>query len=269
MYGIEYNNVIRSVNYDQHSILKDIIDMHNNGEPFDADITYSIGAFYGKFKRNRTDGTEEEYEITRPLHTFDVYPRDDKTIKLEPWGSIPLEDNSISSIVVDLPFVIAPRDSASTKKENEKEGSNITFKRFSSYYPVAECMESYAHWLTECYRVLKDDGILVWKTQASVTGSKQMMTPEWSWLYATSLGFDTLDQFFLIAKSRLNSGKIKTQQHARKFSSTFFVFKKSIKKRINYLDYMEEDERKIFVENLVKNMTSQPRVKKRENSNRR
>ena len=81
--------------------------------------------------------------------------------------------------------------------------------------------------------------------------------------------YDTLDQFFLIAKSRLNSGKIKTQQHARKFSSTFFVFKKSIKKRINYLDYMEEDERKIFVENLVKNMTSQPRVKKRENSNRR
>ena len=265
--AIEYNNVIRSVSYDQHSILKDIMDMHNGGNPFDADMTYSIGAFYGKFKRTKSDGTEEEYEIPRPKYTFDVCPQDEDTVKLDPWGNIPLEDSSVDSMVVDLPFVIAPRDSASTKKENDKDGSNITFKRFSSYYPVAECMKSFAHWLTECYRVLKDDGVLVWKTQASVTGSKQMMTPEWSWLYATSLGFDTLDQFFLIAKARLNSGKIKTQQHARKFSSTFFVFKKSIKKRINYLDYMSEDERKAFAENLVKNMTSQPRAKKREISN--
>ena len=162
-------------------------------------------------------------------------------------------------MVVELPFGIAPRNSASTKKENEKAGSNITLKRFSSYYPVAECISSYAHWLSECYRILKDDGILVWKTQASVAGSKQMMTPEWSWLYATSLGFDTLDQFFLIAKARLISGKIKTQQHARKFSSTFFVFKKSIKKRINYLDYMTEEERKTFADNLVRNMTSKKR----------
>jgi hypothetical protein len=254
--AIEYNNLIRSVSYDQHSILKDIIDMHNGGRPFDADITYSIGAFYGHFKRTMNDGSEQEYDIPRPRFTFDVCPQDDETIKLEPWGNIPLDDNSVDSICVDLPFVVAPRDSASTKKENEKEGSNITFKRFSSYYPFTECMASYAHWLTECYRVLKEDGILVWKTQASVTGSKQMMTPEWSWLYATSLGFDTLDQFFLIAKARLNSGKIKTQQHARKFSSTFFVFKKSIKKRINYLDYMCEDERKAFADNLIKNMVS-------------
>lgn len=254
--AIEYNNLIRSVSYDQHSILKDIIDMHNGGRPFDADITYSIGAFYGHFKRTMNDGSEQEYDIPRPKFTFDVCPQDDETIKLEPWGNIPLDDNSVNSICVDLPFVIAPRDSLSTKKENEKEGSNITFKRFSSYYPFTECMASYAHWLTECYRVLKEDGIVVWKTQASVTGSKQMMTPEWSWLYATSLGFDTLDQFFLIAKARLNSGKIKTQQHARKFSSTFFVFKKSIKKRINYLDYMSEDERKTFADNLIKNMVS-------------
>lgn len=68
-----------------------------------------------------------------------------------------------------------------------------------------------------------------------------------------------MDQFFLIAKARLISGKIKTQQHARKFSSTFFVFKKSIKKRVNYLDYMSEEERKIFADNLVRNMTSKKR----------
>lgn len=253
--AIEYNSIIKSVSFDQHSILKDIMDMHNNGEPFESDFTYSIGAFYGSFKRVKANGVEEEYTIPRPKYTFDVCPQDDETVKIDPWGDIPLEDNSVSSIVVDLPFVICPRECKSVKED--KEGSNMTYKRFSSYYPVSECMASYAHWLEEAYRVLKDDGIVVWKTQASVTGSKQMMTPEWSWLYATSLGFDTLDQFFLIAKARLNSGKINNQQHARKFSSTFYVFKKSVKKRINYLDYMEEDKRKEFAEKLVANMVSQ------------
>ena len=118
--AITYNNLVKSIGYNQHSILKDIMDMHNYGKPFDADITYSKGNFYGHFKRIRNDGTEEE--------------------------------------------------------------------------------------------------------------------------------FDTLDQFFLLAKSRLHSGKIKTQQHARKFSSTFYVFKKT-KKKIKYLECMTEEERKLFIDN--------------------
>lgn len=213
--AVEYNNLIKSIGYNQHSILKDIMDMHNEGKPFDADMTYSKGNFYGHFKRIMNDGTVDEFEIPRPKYKFDVSPQDEETVKLDPWGNIPLSDNSIDSIVCDLPFVIAPRNTKSN------DGSNITIKRFSSYYPIGECINSYNHWLKECYRVLKNDGILIWKTQATVTSGRQLMMPEWSWVYATSLGFDTLDQFFLLAKSRLHSGKIKTQQHARKFSSTF------------------------------------------------
>ena len=240
--AITYNNLVKSIGYNQHSILKDIMDMHNDGKPFDADITYSKGNFYGNFKRIRNDGTEEEFEIPRPKYTFDVSPQDEETVKLDPLGNIPLADNSLDSIVCDLPFVIAPKNIKSN------DGSNITIKRFSSYYPIGECINSYNHWLKECYRVLKDDGILIWKTQATVTSGKQLMMPEWSWLYATSLGFDTLDQFFLLAKSRLHSGKVKTQQHARKFSSTFYVFKKT-KKKIKYLECMTEEERKLFINN--------------------
>ena len=42
--------------------------------------------------------------------------------------------------------------------------------------------------------------------------------------------------------------KVKTQQHARKFSSTFYVFKKT-KKKIKYLECMTEEERKLFIDN--------------------
>ena len=253
--AIDYKNIIRSVSQDQHSILKDIMDLHNNGNPFDADLTYSIGAFYGNFKRVSKGNVEEEYSLPRPKHTFDVCPQDEQTQKLEPWGNIPLDDASINSIVVDLPFIIAPRDSASTKEE--KEGSNITFKRFSSYYPVNELLKSYKHWIDESYRVLNDNGILIWKCQNTITGGKFLCSEEWSWLCAEQAGFETLDRFTLIAKARLNSGKIKIQQHARNFSSVFWVFRKSKKKSIPYLSCFNDEDKDKFLKGFEDN-TSLP-----------
>lgn len=250
--AIDYNNIIRSVSYDQHSILKDIMDLHNDSKPFDVDLTYSIGAFYGAFKRRINDTEEEEYTIPRPKYTFDICPQDEETKKIEPWGNIPLEDGSVKSIVVDLPFVIAPRDSASTKED--KEGSNITFKRFSSYYPVNELLNSYKHWMEEAYRILEDDGILIWKCQNTITGGKFLCSEEWSWLCAEAVGFEALDRFTLIAKARLHSGKIKTQQHARNFSSVFWVFKKSKKKSIPYMSCMNDEKKSEFLNNIETKM---------------
>ena len=34
--AITYNNLVKSIGYNQHSILKDIMDIHNEGKPFDA-----------------------------------------------------------------------------------------------------------------------------------------------------------------------------------------------------------------------------------------
>ena len=62
------------------------------------------------------------------------------------------------------------------------------------------------------------------------------MSSEYSWYIATKIGFYTVDEFILLAKNRLHSGKIKKQYHARKFHSKFYVFKKS-NKRINYLNF--------------------------------
>ena len=164
---------------------------------------------------------------------MDVFPLKEDVIKIEPFKALPLEDNSIQSMVIDLPFVIAPKH---TKSNN---GSNIIRDRFSSFYPLQEMFDNYQFWIKEAYRVLKEDGILVFKTQATITSAKQIMTPEFSWLLATQCGFYTLDQFFLLAKQRLQSGKIKKQQHARKYTSTLYVFKKTNKKKINYLDLIK------------------------------
>lgn len=216
------DNVVRNLSLDQREILHNIIEMHNNGEPFECDITASEMQFY------RPKG---KFVIPEPKYLFDVYPQRDDIVKIEPDGRIPLEDNSVSSVVCDLPFVV----STPIKESNDNDGACLIFKRFHGYYPVYNLYWSYAHWLSECYRILKDDGILIWKCQNTVSGGKFYATEEFSWQEAEKLGFYTLDKFTLAAKARLISGKVKTQQHARNYLSVFWVFKKN--GRIKTIDY--------------------------------
>ncbi len=252
---MEYNDVIRSIGYNQHEILYNIMQMHNDGKPFDCDPTYSIGNFYGKFNITKVNGETIEIEIPAPKYKFDVCPQVEGVEKIEPLGKLPLEDNSIDSICIDLPFVISCGPSMNTPNVDEngnKVKNNLISRRFASYYPVAELLKSYKHFLKESYRVLKEDGILVWKTQGTISGSKFLVSPYYSRLIAESIGFDSLDEFILLAKNRLVSGKINKQQHARSFHSYFLVFKKSLKKKITYFDFMDDAEINETLEGLRK-----------------
>ena len=96
----ELNNstVIKNISTDQSEILKWIIDLYNNGEPFECDITASELKFYGDIRGGK-------YNIPVPKILMDVYPMKEGIIKIIPFNKLPLEDNSVSSIVCDLPFV--------------------------------------------------------------------------------------------------------------------------------------------------------------------
>lgn len=239
---MKYQDTIKSISYDQHEILHNIMLLHNNGEAFECDPTFSIGNFYGSFTIKKDNGTEENIEIPIPKYRYDVSPQVEGVEKIEPLGPIPLPDNSVSSVCIDLPFVISCGPSMTTPdydEEGNKVRNNLISRRFAAYYPVAQLLESYKHWIEEAYRILKPDGILVFKTQATVTGSKFLNTPYYSRLIAESNGFDSLDEFILLAKNRLVSGKVKNQQHARSFHSYFLVFKKSLKKKVFYFDFMD------------------------------
>lgn len=234
--------MIKSISHSQKEILLNIINLHNNGQPFNCDMTYSSGKFYSKNEKDK-------FFVPEPLIKMDVVPQFDDVIKIEPDGDLPLKDSSIHSIVIDLPFVIAPKTAPSLQIDNKD--NNVMIRRFSNFYPISELTKTYYHWLKEAYRVLDNNGICVFKTQATTTSAKQLFTPELSWLMATSLGFYCLDQFFLVAKNRMNSGKIKKQQHARKYTSTMYVFKKTDKKKIHYLDFMTDEMKMNFMENLI------------------
>ena len=219
---INNNTVIKNISTDQSEILKNIIYLYNNNEPFECDITASELKFYQKRNKNK-------YDIPIPKILMDVYPTNDNIIKITPFQKLPLEDKSISSIVVDLPFVISPKTCAS--KTNPKEGSNIISKRFSSFYPADELFENIYWWIKESYRVLKDNGICVWKMQSTISAGREVWSVPFSFLCADKLGFYCIDEFILEAKTRLvaNSHFKNGQLHARKYTSTFYVFKKDEK----------------------------------------
>ena len=238
----ELNNstVIKNISSDQSEILKWIMDLYCDGEPFECDMTASELKFYGK--RNGC-----KYDIPVPKILMDVYPVSNEIIKITPFDRLPLEDNSIKSIVCDLPFVCSPKTCKSVVEK--KEGSNLISNRFSSWYPMREGYENIYWWMNECARVVKDMGVIVWKMQSSVSGGLQHLLSEFSLLCASNANLYTIDRFNLLAKARLiSASKIKKQMHSRKYTSDFWVFQKNEKKnkKTNILTILKECKDNVF-----------------------
>ena len=223
-FNIKTSQVIKNFSFDQSEILYNIIHLYNNHLPFDADICYSVGGLYEKSKN---------FYVPQPLQKFDCYPQTKDTMQIFDGQPIKqLSDNSVDSIIVDLPFIIA------TPSKSNTDRSNIIQQRFNSYYPVSQLIESYKHWLNECKRVLKKNGRIIMKVQSTVTAGQQLQTEEFVWLYAHSINLYCLDKFYLIGKQRILSGKWTQQKHSRKYTSVFFVFVKDNKKHFNYFEYL-------------------------------
>ena len=240
---INNSNVIKNISYDQKEILFNVMKLYNNGEPFDCDITASSLKFYEQKKNDK-------YFIPEPKYLFDVYPQLDKIQKITPFNKIPLEDGSIKSIVVDLPFVICPKTCASMKRDNkENKKSCIIANRFSSWYPYMEGYENMYWWMNECNRVLADGGIICWKMQDTISASIYHSFIEFCKICGQDVGLYLIDEFFLEAKSRLISApKMKQQQHSRKYTSSFIVLKKDIKNGNKYspLKILEQCKKNVF-----------------------
>lgn len=217
------DNVIKNLSYDQTEILLNIMKLYNDNKPFECDITASELKFYQKGKKNK-------YEVPLPKLLFDVCPQREGIQKIEKWGKLPLKDESIHSVVVDLPFVVSPANAPSATK-NIKENGNLIYKRFSAYYPVDNLYYSYYHWLSECFRVLDKNGICVFKCQSCISGGIRHNVEEFSFMAAQRLGFKMVDKFTLSAKARLiSSSKYKNgQKHSRSYTSQFLVFQKDPK----------------------------------------
>lgn len=201
--------IIKSISYDQTEIIKNIIKLHIEKGVIDCDPTYSTGVFYKKSG------------IVAPEYKFDLHPQSEGVVKSNSIN-LPLEDETLDSIMFDPPFVVSKGPSL----KNPKKGSNIISTRFSSYESIPLLWEYYTKSLNEFYRILKPKGMLIFKCQDTVSGGKNYFSHSYVMNKALEIGYYPKDFFVLLAKSRLISGNMKNQQHARKFHSYFWVFQK-------------------------------------------
>ena len=196
-FDIRNNNAIRSISSNQTDILSGIMKLYNEGKSFDADLTASRLKFYTR--------------IPVPENLFDKFPQLPQVKDLAEADSLP--DSTFSSIIFDLPFIIAA-------------GSRSLIKeRFTFFDSVEELYRANDEMLSRSYRLLKPDGLLVIKTMDVCSGGKQYWVSDYVLRKSQEMGFELLDKFILVADYRLFS-QTKKQHHARKYHSYFFVFRK-------------------------------------------
>jgi hypothetical protein len=206
----ETTPVIKSISYSQDAILQSIIYLFIPAGRIHLDPCYNKGGFYRSGK------------ITAPAPEFryDINPIPGTQSQKGDCRNLPITDNSIESIIFDPPFL------TTNPTGKEKENSNIMHSRFSSFKNMTEFQFFMIDSVAEFQRVLIPGGILIVKCQDTVRSGTQYWVHITVKNIATDYFFTPEDLFILLAKNRPISGKIKRQQHARKFHSYFWVFRK-------------------------------------------
>jgi hypothetical protein len=194
--------VISTLSFDQHEIIKDIINLYCP-QGIELDPTYSKGKFY-------QNGIEE------PLEKFDLFPQTDDTLEANACD-LPHFDNTISSIMFDPPFIVG---------HTKGKPSGIMGTRFHGFRYIKDLWEWYDKCLLEFYRILEKNGLLIFKCQDTVSSGKQHFSHVHIINEAEKCGFYVKDLFILGAKNRIIGHNHHNQKHARKFHSYFIVMQK-------------------------------------------
>ena len=200
------DKTISTINFDEQEIIRDILYLHSDGKYIDCDPTFSVGNFY-------------KNGLPKPKYCFDKTPQVDGVIE-GTSDNMPIEKESISVIMFDPPFVIGGVD-----HDGIQDGSNIIARRFTNFQSFNELKTMYSGSLVEFFRVLKTNGIVIFKCQDCVASAKQHFTHVWTMNEAVRIGFYPKDLFILLAKNRITDGR--KQQHARKYHSYYWVFQKT------------------------------------------
>lgn len=207
--------MIKSISYSDEEIIGWILKLHCSSD-IELDPTYSKGNFY---KGN----------IKQPKYKFDLHPQIEGVTKANA-EHLPLENESINTIMFDPPFLATKGKSLKIKND-----SNKINKRFGVYPTEKKLHAFYINALKEFYRLLKRGGVLIFKCQDKVSSGTQYFSHSFIINKANEIGFYTKDMFVLLAKNRIMADwQLRNQKNARKFHSYYLVFHK-IDKKVEYV----------------------------------
>jgi len=192
----------KSVFNNEQELLKAIISLHLNGKDIELDPMFNHGAFY-------KDG------VNKPKYTFDIAPNPLYHTNYGDAKNLFFRNNDIESMILDPPFMFGIHG---------KTLENTCVKRYTMYDSLKTLEFEYKQILIESYRILKPDGILIFKCQ-DYTDSKTTMTHCLVYNWAVDLGFYAKDLAILNKEHKIFNGNTK-QRHLRKTHTYFWVFQK-------------------------------------------
>ena len=196
--------LVKTVHETNRSCLEAINQLYLHGK-LDCDPTFGNGCFY---KRSSF----------QPVHKSDLEPRQKNVLKLD-VRHLPLLGNSIKSIIFDPPFIC--------KSKGEKEAGIIKQRYGFIGSSMPELFSFYKECLKEFHRILRVNGILVFKCMDVVEGRKNVFSHVEVMIMARELGFTPADLFIVTSKFRIKPHKLIRQWHARKHHAYFWVFRKA------------------------------------------
>jgi hypothetical protein len=158
--------------------------------------------------------------IQQPGYRFDLNPQASANGAAD-FRALPFKDGTFRSIMFDPPFLAGGG------------GRGIMAKKFTWIKTPAEVWALYREGIAELERVLRRYGILVVKCQDLHNGRNQYMSHCEIMNMAVDVGLYPRDLFILVARTRPVSWNQRSQNHARKFHSYFWVFGKQ-KRSIGY-----------------------------------
>ena len=204
---IEKKQVIKSVMNSDRDVLKSVLDLYKpinilGDVGFDLDPCFSTGKFY----------EDLEYPITK----YDKEPKLSQVLYNDLMNGIPLDNNSINSVVFDPPFMFG---------KHGKTDQNIMTKRFTMFNSWVELEQMYKKSLQEFYRTLKKGGIVAFKCQ-DYTDSKTTLTHCFVHNWALEIGFKIEDLFIMCFKGGSVWNSNLNQKHARKYHSYWIILRK-------------------------------------------
>tara|TARA_Y100001973_G_C5033858_1_gene249397 strand:+ start:51 stop:659 length:609 start_codon:yes stop_codon:yes gene_type:complete len=195
--------VIKSYSFSNTEILQNINKLYLDNKGIELDPTYSKGNFYKDFPK--------------PKFASDIMPRFDFVKKMNST-QLNFKSNSLNSICFDPPFLIG--------YGNAKANKNINALRFGIFKYYEDVLEYYKKSVKEFRRILKVNGILLFKSQDySVSSNKSYFLHNDVYNICTEKNFEGIDLFILLAKNRIYNPNLK-QRHSRKFHCYWYVFKK-------------------------------------------
>ena len=130
---------------------------------------------------------------------------------------LPVKDSSIGCMILDPPFMFGTH--GQTK-------NSVINKRYTMFDNFAELKKCYQGILFEAYRILKRNGLLIFKCQ-DYTDNRTTMTHCLVWMWAVQIGFYAKDIAILnLPIAKIHNGNL-VQRHLRKSHCYFWVFQKN------------------------------------------